>query len=88
MFVALGLDPGVLLLCNPLNHWPFRQQTAKKCIVGTLSPFTAYNKDKVHVDVAAFLVVNHVNIGVLCLFMFMFMVKIQIWKIHKHLKGF
>ena len=31
-------------------------------------PFTEYNIDKVRVDVAAFLVVNHVNIGVLCLF--------------------
>ena len=31
-------------------------------------PFTEYNKDKVPVDVAAFLVVNHLNIGVLYLF--------------------
>ena len=30
--------------------------------------FTGYNKDKVHVDVATPLVVNHINIGVLCLF--------------------
>ena len=30
--------------------------------------FTEYNKDKVPVDVATSLVVNHVNIGVLCLF--------------------
>ena len=28
-----------------------------------------YNKEKVHVDVATSLVVNHVNLGVLCLFM-------------------
>ena len=30
--------------------------------------FTEYNKEKVPVDVATSLVVNHVNIGVLCLF--------------------
>ena len=29
--------------------------------------FTKYNKDKVPMDVATSLVVNHVNIGVLCL---------------------
>ena len=28
--------------------------------------FTEYNIDKVPMDVASFLVVNHVNIGVLC----------------------
>ena len=33
-------------------------------------PFTAYNKDKVPMDVATSLVVNHVNIGVLCLFVY------------------
>ena len=32
------------------------------------NPFTEYNKDKVPVDVATSLVVNHVNIGVLCPF--------------------
>ena len=32
-------------------------------------PFTKYNIDKLLVDVASFLVVNHVNIGVLCLVM-------------------
>ena len=31
--------------------------------------FTEYNKDKVPVDVATSLVVNHVNLGALCLFM-------------------
>ena len=31
-------------------------------------PFTEYNIDKIPVDVAAFLVVNHINTGVLCLF--------------------
>ena len=37
------------------------------------------NKDKVPVDVAASLVVNHVNMGVLCfcvMFMFVFMSKL------------
>ena len=33
-----------------------------------VTSFTKYNKDKVPVDVATSLVVNHVNIGVLCLF--------------------
>ena len=33
-----------------------------------VTSFTEYNKDKVLVDVATSLVVNHVNIGVLCLF--------------------
>ena len=32
-----------------------------------VTPFTEYNKDKVLVDVATSLVVNHVNLGVLCL---------------------
>ena len=34
-----------------------------------VTSFTEYNKDKVPVDVATSLVVNHVNIGVLCPFM-------------------
>ena len=33
-----------------------------------VTSFTEYNKDKVPVDVATSLVVNHVNTGVLCLF--------------------
>ena len=33
-----------------------------------VTSFTEYNKDKVPVDIATSLVVNHVNIGVLCLF--------------------
>ena len=33
-----------------------------------LTSFTEYNKDKVPVDIATSLVVNHVNIGVLCPF--------------------
>ena len=33
-----------------------------------VTSFTEYNKDKVPVDVATSLVVNHVNIVVLCLF--------------------
>ena len=33
-----------------------------------VTSFTEYNKDKVPMDVATSLVVNHVNIGVLCLF--------------------
>jgi hypothetical protein len=33
------------------------------------NPFAKYNKDKVPMDVATSLVVNHVNLGVLCLFM-------------------
>ena len=40
---------------------------------GTLYfPFTEYHIDKVLVDVAAFLVVNHINIGVLCLIMYVY----------------
>ena len=34
--------------------------------------FTEYQIDKVPVDVAAFLVVNHVNIGVLCLVVYVY----------------
>ena len=34
-----------------------------------VTSFTEYNKDKVSVDVATSLVVNHVNIGVLCPFL-------------------
>ena len=30
--------------------------------------FTEYNKDEVPVDVATSLVVNHINLGALCLF--------------------
>lgn len=33
-----------------------------------VTTFTEYNKDKVPMDVATSLVVNHVNISVLCLF--------------------
>ena len=33
-----------------------------------VTSFTEYNKDKVPVDIATSLVVNHVNLGVLCLF--------------------
>ena len=33
-----------------------------------VTSFEEYNKDKVVVDVATTLVVNHVNLGVLCLF--------------------
>ena len=44
-----------------------KRESAKWCAVETLYfPFTEYNIDKVPVDVVAFLVVNHVNIGVLC----------------------
>ena len=39
------------------------------CSRNFVTSFTEYNKDKVHVDVATSLVVNHVNIGVLCPFM-------------------
>ena len=38
------------------------------CSRNFVTSFTEYNKDKVHVDVATSLVVNHVNLGVLCLF--------------------
>ena len=34
-----------------------------------VTSFAEYNKDKVPVDVATSLVVNHINLGVLCLFM-------------------
>ena len=33
-----------------------------------VTSFTEYNNDKVPVDVATSLVVNHVNLGVLCLY--------------------
>ena len=33
------------------------------------NPYSEYNKDKVPVDIATSLVVNHVNLGALCLFM-------------------
>ena len=40
---------------------------------GTLYlPITEYQIDKVLVDVATFLVVNHVNIGVLCLVVYVY----------------
>ena len=38
------------------------------CNRNFVTSFTEYNKDKVPMDVATSLVVNHVNIGVLCLF--------------------
>ena len=34
-----------------------------------VTAFTEYNKDKVPMDIATSLVVNHVNLGALCLFM-------------------
>ena len=40
---------------------------------GTLYlPFTEYQIDKVDVDVASFLVVNHINIDVLCLVVYVY----------------
>jgi hypothetical protein len=44
------------------------RETTKWCAIGTLYTFTKYNKDKVHMDVVSFLVVNHVHAGVLYLF--------------------
>ena len=38
------------------------------CSRNFVTSFNEYNKDKVPVDVATSLVVNHVNIGVLCPF--------------------
>ena len=54
-------------------------------------PFTKYNIDKVPVDVVSFLVVNHVNTGVLC--SFVLCLCLCVWlnerfgKDLKHLKG-
>ena len=54
-------------------------------------PFTEYNIDKVPMDVASFLVVNHVNTGVLC--SFVLCLCLCVWlnersrKYLKHLKG-
>ena len=44
------------------------RETAKSVQQELCIPFTTYNKDKVPMDVTTPLVVNHVNIGVLCLF--------------------
>ena len=59
---------------------------------GTLYfPFTKYHIDKVPVDVVAFLVVNHINIGVL--YFFELSLCLCVWlsnrfgKYLKHLKG-
>ena len=52
--------------------------------------FIEYNKDKVLVDVATSLVVNHVNLGVLCLFLLC--LSLCFWRsysskiIYKHIK--
>ena len=55
-----------------------------------VTSFTEYNKDKVPVDVATSSLVNHVNIGVLCLFVLCLCLCLW-WSyrskiIHKHLK--
>ena len=44
------------------------RETVKSAQLELCIPFTTYNKDEVPVDVATSLVVNHINIGVLCLF--------------------
>ena len=55
-----------------------------------VTSFSKYNKDKVPMDVATSLVENHVNIGVLCLFVVCLC--LYLWRscrsriIHKHLK--
>ena len=55
-----------------------------------VTSFTEYNKDKVPLDVATSLVVNHVNIGVLCLFVLCLCLCLRRSYrskiIHKHLK--
>ena len=38
------------------------------CSRNFVTSFAEYNKDKVHVDITTSLVVNHVNLGVSCLF--------------------
>ena len=45
-----------------------RETTKKVCSRNFVISFAEYNKDKVLVDVATSLVVNHLNIGALCLF--------------------
>ena len=60
------------------------------CSRNFVTSFTKYNKDKVPVDVATSLVVNHVNLGVLCLFLLC--LYLCLWQscssriIYKHLK--
>ena len=58
---------------HTIGKWRFNKVCA--CVKGAqvhirnfVTSFTEYNKDKVPMDVAISLVVNHVNIGVLCLF--------------------
>ena len=46
-----------------------KRETVKSAQQELCNPFTKDNKDKVPVDVATSLVVNHVNLGALCLFM-------------------
>ena len=49
------------------------------CSRNFVTSFTEYNKDKVPVDVATSLVVNHVNFGVLYLYVvFMFMIMFSV----------
>ena len=54
-------------------------------------PFIEYNIDKFPMDVATFLVVNHVNTGVLCLFMLCLCLCVWVNERYgedlKHLKG-
>ena len=60
------------------------------CSRNSITSFTEYNKDKVPMDIATSLVVNHVNIGALCLFVLCLC--LCLWRsyrskiIHKHLK--
>ena len=44
-----------------------KRDTMKSAQQELCNPFTKYNKDEVHVDVATSLVVNHVNLGALYL---------------------
>ena len=45
-----------------------REKLRRVCSRNFVTSFVEYNKDKVPVDIATSLVVNHVNIGVLCPF--------------------
>ena len=55
------------------DHFEREKERLRVVRNGTLySPFIEYHTDKVPVDVAAFLVVNHVNIGVLCLVVYVY----------------
>ena len=63
-------ESALAILCTrPLKRREEKERLREVRSRNFVTSFTEYNKDKVPMDVATSLVVNHINIGILCLFL-------------------